>query len=74
MGFSVGTADLSAKFIVTDSDNVVFYKIITIRHKWDSSFIGAIAIPNAQNNYPKAVQKLISKLMSDQNFITAVSK
>ncbi|MFT5722267.1 MAG: hypothetical protein ACI9W6_002593, partial [Motiliproteus sp.] len=37
-------------------------------------FIGAIAIPNAQNNYPKAVQKLISKLMSDQNFITAVSK
>jgi len=74
MSFSIGTADISAKFKVLNSGNVIFDKVVTIRHQWDSSFVGAIAIPNAQNNYPIAVQKLISKLMSDRDFISAVQR
>lgn len=72
MGFSVGTADISAQFKVVSSGNVVFDKIVSITHEWESSLIGAIAIPNAQNNYPIAVQKLVAKLMSDSDFISSV--
>lgn len=71
-GFSVGTAEISARFEVLNSDKVIFDKVVTIAHEWDSSFVGAIAIPNAQNNYPIAIQKLISKLMTDQDFISSV--
>jgi hypothetical protein len=71
-GFSVGTADISSQFIVESSGNVVFDKVITITHEWESSFVGAIAIPNAQNNYPLAVRKLVVKLMSDSDFISSV--
>lgn len=71
-GFSVGTAEISARFEVLNSDKVIFDKVVTITHEWDSSFVGAIAIPNAQNNYPIAIQKLISKLMTDQDFISSV--
>jgi hypothetical protein len=71
--FSIGTANISARFIVKNSENIRFNKIVAIEHQWPSSFVGAIAIPNAQNNYPLAVQKLINKLMSDSEFISAVS-
>lgn len=73
-GFSIGTADLSARFKVLSSGEVIFDKVVTITHEWESSFVGAIAIPNAQNNYPIAVQKLISKLMSDRDFISSVQR
>lgn len=71
-GFSIGTAEISAQFKVESSDNIVFDKIISIAHEWESSFLGVIAIPNAQNNYPVAVQKLVAKLMSDPDFISSV--
>lgn len=73
-GFSAGTADIAARFEVLNSDKVVFDKVVTITHEWDSSFFGAIAIPNAQNNYPIAIQKLISKLMTDQDFISSIQR
>lgn len=73
-GFSVGTATISAQFKVESSGYVVFDKVISIMHEWESSFVGAIAIPNAQNNYPIAVQKLITKLMSDPDFISSVKR
>jgi hypothetical protein len=71
-GFSVGTAEITTRFKVLSSDKVIFDKVVTITHEWDSSFVGAIAIPNAQNNYPIAIQKLISKLMTEQDFISSV--
>ncbi len=71
-GFSVGIAEISAQFKVESSGKVVFDKTFSIVHEWESSFMAAIAVPNAQNNYPIAVQKLVAKLMSDSNFISAV--
>ncbi|MEH6627793.1 MAG: hypothetical protein V7739_15210 [Motiliproteus sp.] len=70
-GISTGTADLSARFEVRSNGDITFDKVKTIKHEWESSFVGAIAIPNAQNNYPVAVQKLILALMSDPDFIKA---
>ena len=73
-GISVGTAFISARFEVVESNEIKFDKVISIGHEWDSSFMGAVAITNAQNNYPIAIQKLISALMNDVDFIGAIKK
>ncbi len=73
-GIKTGTANLSARFEVENGSVVKFDKIKTIQHEWKSSFVGAIAIPNAAENYPIAVQKLVAALMSDPDFIAAVKK
>ena len=63
-----------AKFIVTKENHEIYNKDHSIQHQWDSSFVGAIAIPNAQNNYPIAVQKLIAVFLTDPEFIKVVHK
>lgn len=73
-GFSTGTADISAKFIVNKNKVTQYEKIHSIHHEWDSSFLGNIAIPEALRNYPIAVQKLINSLMLDKEFIKAVQE
>ena len=74
MGLRVGVANISARFVVDSSGETVYDKTISIYHEWPSSFSGAIAIPNAQINYPGAIQKLISKFMRDQELLDVVKK
>lgn len=71
-GFSVGTGEISAKFMVTANEKVVYEKVVSADHQFDSSFMGNIAIPNGQSNYVNLVQKLIKNLFSDPEFINAV--
>lgn len=71
-GTNIGTADLAADFIVHRDGNQVYQKSCEIHHEWPSAFMGSIAIPNAQNNYPVAVQKLIAELLSDPEFKAAI--
>jgi len=71
-GVNVGKANLAARFIAMRGDREVYNEIHEISHEWESSFMGSIAIPNAQNNYPVAVQKLIRDFLADPDFITAV--
>jgi len=71
-GFSEGTGESSVKFVVTKDNQVIFEKVISTEHTFDSSFMGAIAIPNGQSNYVNLVQKLIKKLFEDKNFISAL--
>ncbi|MDD4855457.1 MAG: hypothetical protein PHQ22_09490 [Sulfuricurvum sp.] len=71
---ATGTADISANFTLTQDSKIVYDKTHTIHHEWDSSFVGAIAIPNATENYPIAIQKLINKLMADNDFLMVVKK
>ena len=66
-----GTASLSAHFILTRQQTPVYGKTLAIKHQWDSSFMGAIAIPAAMNNYATAVQKLIGQLFADPDFVQA---
>lgn len=73
-GFSVGESDVSARFIVTDNNKEVYNKVHTIHHEWESSFIGAIAIPNAQNNYPVTIQKLLKSFLLDKKFLNTLAK
>jgi len=71
-GFSVGTASITVKFMVKRNGKLVYTNEISAHHKWDSSFIGAVAIPAGTNNYPVVIQKLFTNLFKDKNFIKAV--
>lgn len=71
-GFSVGIAEIAARFVVRKAGDVKYEKIKTAQHTWESSFAGAIAIPKAHQNYPIVVQKLIGSLFSDPDFISAL--
>lgn len=71
-GFSVGTASITAKFSVIRKNKMLYEKTLTARHEWESSFIGGIAIPAGQNNYPVVVQKLFTALFNDKKFQAAV--
>lgn len=71
-GFSVGESDISAKFVVSKNNDVIYNKIHSVHHEWESSFVGAIAIPNAQKNYPVAVQKLLRKFFLDNDLLAVL--
>lgn len=73
-GFSLGFAEIEARFVVKRSGKVRFDKVKTARHEWESSFVGAIAIPRTQQNYPVVVQKLLTALYDDPEFIAALKK
>lgn len=70
--FKVGTAQLSARFIVRRGPAVRYDGVVTIEHQWPSAFPAMIAVPTARDNYPIAVQKLIKQLLADPKFISAL--
>ncbi|MGS2721011.1 hypothetical protein [Paraglaciecola aestuariivivens] len=72
-GFSTGTGVVAVKFVVTQDNVEIFQKTIQAENKFDSSFMGAVAIPNAQNSYSDLIQTLLNKLFSDPEFLSAVS-
>jgi hypothetical protein len=71
-GISTNEGQIEARFIVKRGGQVRFDKVKRIEHKWESSFAGAVAIPLAANNYPVMVQKLISSLVTDPEFIQSL--
>lgn len=73
-GVSTGHAKVSARFVVMRQQTKVYDKELTATHQWDSSFIGAIAIPAAMQNYTTTVQKLIGLLLADPDFVKVSSE
>ncbi len=73
-GSSKGTADLAGSFTVKKNGQAIYDKSIAIHHEWPSSFVGAVAIPNALQGYGAAVQKLVDAFYSDKEFIDAVKR
>jgi hypothetical protein len=70
-GIGTGTASLGAKFSLLRGGKPVFEKDLVVHSRWDSSFIGAIAIPEAINQYTALYGNLISELMADKDVKTA---
>lgn len=68
---SVGRASVGARFVLTRDGRVVYDQVHTVDHEWDSSFLGALAIPAAMQGYAAAVQKLTGRLFADPAFIEA---
>lgn len=69
-----GTAKLAARFVVTRANAVKFDRELSADASWESSFMGAVAIPLAANNYEGLYRKLIGKLLDDAAFRAAVAK
>jgi hypothetical protein len=67
-----GSGDITARFIVTRAGAVRYDQVKSIHDEWDSSFVGAIAIPRAQEQYPILVQKLLAAVYADPAFIQAL--
>ena len=66
-----GSGSLAAKFSLRKADKVVFEKDFSVSDQWDSSFIGAEAIPDAMNHYTALYDKLVQKLLTDTDFEAA---
>jgi hypothetical protein len=64
-------AALAAKFTLVRNGKVVFEKTLDVQSSWDSDFMGAVAIPDAFNNYSSLFPKLVGALLGDPDFRTA---
>ena len=72
-GVSKADATVAAKFVVMRNGASVYDKLVSVAHEWDSSFIGAIAIPEAINQYTQMYARLLEKLFADEDFKKAVA-
>jgi hypothetical protein len=73
-GFITASAEIEARFSVTKNGQLAFDKVKRASVEWDSNFIGAIAIPRAQQNYPNLVTALLKELYADSEFVAALKK
>ncbi|MGQ2964448.1 hypothetical protein [Methylophilus sp.] len=69
-----GTAKLSARFIIQRAEKTVYDKELSVNSSWESSFVGAIAIPEAINQYTALYKQLIGKLFDDREFKSALAR
>jgi len=73
-GVSTGTADVEARLRVAREGKVLYEQAKSAHVEWDSNFVAAIAVPRAQENYPKALQKLLGEFYKDPQFIAALKQ
>jgi hypothetical protein len=64
-----GRARLSARFIVRRGDVVEYDKVLLVKRKWDSSILGAIAIPNGFSQSAALFQQLLHRFFKDPDFV-----
>lgn len=70
---SVGKARLAARIQVKRDGQTLFDKEIVAESTWESSFIGAVAIPAAINQYTALYKTLAGKLFDDADFRRALA-
>jgi hypothetical protein len=67
-----GTGRLAARFTVDRNGKRMYDKELVVESNWPSSFMGAIAIPKAINEYGALYKKLTDKLFADEAFQQAL--
>lgn len=70
-GMSKGTGVLAAHFTLLRDGTAVYDRTLRQTDGWDSSFVGAIAIPEAMNRYNALYGSLLATLWSDEAFRSA---
>jgi hypothetical protein len=63
-----GNAHISARIVIKRGNETVFDKVVHGDSEWESSFIGAVAIPMARQQYGETMKKLLANLFSDPDF------
>jgi len=71
---SQGKGSLGARFVVTREGRSVYDKELRATSTWESSFVGAVAIPAAINQYTALYRTLVGQLLDDPAFRTAVKQ
>lgn len=69
-----GQGALAGRFIVQNEGKTSFDKELKVGATWESSFVGAVAIPAAINEYVALYHKLIGQLLDDPDFRKAVAR
>ncbi|MDR0250969.1 MAG: hypothetical protein LBI35_06645 [Burkholderiales bacterium] len=69
-----GTARLAARFTVMNNGQVAYDKELVADASWESSFLGAIAIPMAMDQYGALYKKLVASLIDDPDFQRALAR
>lgn len=69
---SQGKGSLGARFVVTRDGRTVYDKELRATAVWESSFVGAVAIPAAINEYTALYRNLVGQLLDDQAFKAVV--
>lgn len=72
---AIGTArgKLGARFTVTRAGTVRYDRTLTAESSWESSFVGAVAIPMAAGQYQGLYRKLAGQLFDDADFRKALA-
>lgn len=69
-----GTARLAARFKIIREGQTLFDKELVVEDSWDSSFLGAVAIPRAIEHYGAIYKLLVGKLLNDSGFRRALAR
>ncbi|MCC2957167.1 hypothetical protein LK542_16240 [Massilia sp. IC2-477] len=68
-----GSGKLSARFVVKRNDTVRYDRTLSASATWESSFVGAVAIPLAAGQYQGLYRKLAGQLFDDPEFRKALA-
>jgi hypothetical protein len=71
-GTKNASAVLAVRFIVKRDGQTRFDKQVRQEAKWESSFVGAIAIPDAINHFSEQFRLILLKLYRDPEFLKAL--
>jgi 2,4-dienoyl-CoA reductase-like NADH-dependent reductase (Old Yellow Enzyme family) len=71
-GMSTNSGEIEARFLVKVAGVQRYDKTHRAEMTWESSFLGAVAISKAHQQYPLIVQKLLTQLLSDPAFQAAI--
>ncbi|MFT7722415.1 MAG: hypothetical protein QM788_06250 [Roseateles sp.] len=72
-GMSTGKGRLAATIQVRRDGQVRFDKEVVAEATWESSFVGAVALPAAINQYGALYKTLVGKLFDDADFKRALT-
>lgn len=70
---STGKGRLAAKIQIKRDGQTLFDKEVVAEATWESSFVGAIALPAAINQYGALYKTLVGKLFDDADFKRALA-
>lgn len=63
---------LAYRFLLTRNGQAIFEKELEVSGRWNSSFIGALAIPEAEKQFVALYPELLTLLFNDPDFQTAL--
>jgi hypothetical protein len=73
-GFNIGNGLMEIKLTVNKNGLLKLDKKYSAKTEFESSFAGAVAITNGQNEYPKLVKTLLKNIYTDSDFINILKK